>query len=130
MDGCSVNTGIHTGAIRITELMIGDPVQHAICGLHLNELVFWHILSKVDGVTKGPESFSGPVGSTLSQDIWKDPVVSFKSIPGKVAVLPEKIVKDLSRDQLLIYRYAMAIQTGNPVFTQWSLFLSKSPDKD
>ena len=112
MDGCSVNTGIHAGAIRLTELLTGNVVQHAICGLHLIELTFWHIMSKVDGVTKGPESLSGPVGSTLHQDIWKDPVVSFTPIPGKVSMMPEEVVKDLSRDQLMIYRYAQAIQSG------------------
>ena len=43
MDGCSVNTGIHTGAMRIVEIEIGNVVQHVVCGLHLNELVFWHV---------------------------------------------------------------------------------------
>ena len=47
MDGCSANIGIHTGAIRLKELKIGDVVQHAICSLHLNELGIWHIRSKV-----------------------------------------------------------------------------------
>ena len=41
MDGCAVNTGIHNGAIRLVEVMLGQPMQHAICGLHLNELAFW-----------------------------------------------------------------------------------------
>ena len=54
MDGCSVNTGIHNGAIRIVEVMIDGVVQHVICGLHLNELLFWHIMSESGGVTKGP----------------------------------------------------------------------------
>ena len=64
MDGCAVNTGIHNGALRLVEVKLGQSVQHVICGLHLVELLFWHILSEVDGVTKGPDSFSGPVGST------------------------------------------------------------------
>ena len=109
MDGCSVNTGIHTGAITLTELNIGDVVQHDICGPHLNELVFWHLLAKIDGVTKGPGSLSGPLGSTLHQDNWKDPIVSFKPIPGKVSVLPDEVLKDL-----ILYRYTLAIQTGAP----------------
>ena len=54
MDGCAVNTGIHNGAIRLLEVMLDQPMQHAICSLHLNELLFWHILSETDGVTKGP----------------------------------------------------------------------------
>ena len=105
MDGCSVNTGIHTGAMRIVEIEIGNVVQHVVCGLHLNELVFWHVLLSVDGVTKGPDSLSGPIGSTLT-------VVSFKALTSKVPVLPDTVVEDLSRDQLLAYRYAFAIKTG------------------
>ena len=113
MDGCSVNTGIHNGAIRLVEVMLGDVVQHVICGLHLNELLLWHIISETDGVTKGPDSLSGPVGSTLHQDIWTQRVVAFHPIPGKVADLPVEVVDDLSRDQLLAYKYAKAIQSGN-----------------
>ena len=112
MDGCSVNTGIHNGAIRLLEVKMGDVLQHVICGLHMNELVFWHILCDTDGVTKGPDSLSGPVGSTLSGDIWLEPVVAFKPIAGKVPLLPDEVIKDLSRDQQLAYRYAQAIQSG------------------
>ena len=92
--------------------MLDQPVQHAICGLHLNELLFWHILSETDGVTKGPDSLSGPVGSTLTEAIWTHPVVTFKKIPGKVPVLPDMVVRDLSRDQLLAYHYAHAVMSG------------------
>ena len=77
MDGCSVNTGIHNGAIRLVEAILNIVVQHSICGLHLNELLFWHILDKTDVVTKGPDSLSGTVGSTLHLDIWTEPVVSY-----------------------------------------------------
>ena len=54
MDGCPVNTGIHNGAMRLVEVLTGDVVQHVVCGLHLNELLFWHVLAETDGVTKGP----------------------------------------------------------------------------
>lgn len=39
-------------------------------------------------------------------------MVSFTPIPGRVLVLPDDVVKDLSRDQMLAYRYAHAIQSG------------------
>lgn len=55
MDGCAVNTGQHKGAIRLVEFLINGTVQWVICGLHLNELLWWHILSDTDGVTKGLE---------------------------------------------------------------------------
>jgi hypothetical protein len=54
MDGCSVNTGIHNGVIRIVEQELEVVVQHIICLLHLNELPFRHELCAVDGVTSGP----------------------------------------------------------------------------
>ena len=54
MDGCSVNTGIHNGAMRQVEVKLHEVVQHVVCGLHLVELMLWHILSQTDGVTKGP----------------------------------------------------------------------------
>jgi hypothetical protein len=112
MDGCAVNTGKNTGAIRLFELEMG-PVQHVICGLHLNELLFWHILSETDGVTKGPEKLSGPVGSTLHLAIWEEPVVCYRPLAGKVVELPPAVVADLSRDQNLGYRYCIAVQTGH-----------------
>ena len=112
MDGCAVNTGIHNGAIRWVEVMVGQALQHAICGLHLVELLFWHIFSDTDGVTKGPYSFSGPVGSTLTQNIWEEPVVSFSKIEGNLPEIPEEVIKELSRDKKLGYRYAQAIQSG------------------
>ena len=55
---------------------------------------------------------SGPVGSTLDKEVWREPVVTFKSVPGKMEILPDKVLADLSRDQLLAYRWGHAIQTG------------------
>ena len=105
MDGCAVNTGQHNGAIRLVELLINGTVQWVICGLHLNELLWWHILSDTNGVTKGPEKLSGLVGSTLHEDLWLLPVVAFSAISGKVRELPEEVVAQLSRDQALAYKY-------------------------
>ena len=38
--------------------------------------------------------------------------MSFCSVPGKVNDLPEEVISDLSRDQLLAYKYAKAVQSG------------------
>ena len=69
-------------------------------------------MSDTDGVTKGPEKLSGPIGSTLGEDIWLQPVISFIAIPGKVPELPEEVVRQLSRDQGLAYRYGHGVQNG------------------
>ena len=56
MDGCPTNTGIHNGAMRLVEVMLGEVVQHVVCLLHLGELPFRHELEdvEVDGSTTGP----------------------------------------------------------------------------
>ena len=63
-------------------------------------------------MTKGPDSFSGHVGSTLTQNIWEEPVVNFSKIEGNLPEMSEGVVKEFSRDQKLGYRYAQAIQSG------------------
>ena len=61
-DGTPVNTGLHGGINRIIELELGKPYQHAICGIHTNELPLRYIFKDIDGMTSGPNSFSGPIG--------------------------------------------------------------------
>ena len=112
MDGCPTNTGPHTGAIRILELLLFVTLQWVICGLHLNELLFWHILTAVDGPTASDKKLTGPVGSRLDGNLWEENVVKFAAIPGKVPTLPPEVVKKLSRDQYLAYLYCHAVQSG------------------
>ena len=45
-------------------------------------------------------------------DVWLRPVVSFAPIPGKIPVLPQEVVNDLSRDACLVYKLGLAVQTG------------------
>ena len=113
MDGCSTNCGIHKGVFRCVEVELGKAVQHVVCLLHCNELFFRHVFEEVDGVTLGPDKLEGPIGSTLSDDLWLEPVVNFKPVPGKMPILPDSVVKELSRDQKLAYRWGHAIQTGD-----------------
>ena len=75
MDGCSTNCGIHRGGFRCVEVELGEAVQHVVCLLHCNELFFQHVFEEIDGVTLGPEKLEGPIGRTLSEDIWLEPVV-------------------------------------------------------
>ena len=129
-DGTPVNTGIHKGtqfwcgstlnfnpgflgALCEIEKGLGIECQHCVCLLHCNELFFRHRMCELDGSTQGPEAFSGPVGSTATMDVWKEKIVAFSKIPGKVPVIPEDVVTTLSRDQKLLYKLGMAVQTGD-----------------
>ena len=60
-DSTSSMTGVNNGAIRCMEEIIYRPFQWAICLLHLNELPLRHVFITLDGTTKSPDAFSGPM---------------------------------------------------------------------
>ena len=112
-DTTSAMSGKHKGAIRHLELQLGRPLQWNMCLLHLNELPIRHIFTTLDGTTKSPDSFSGPIGKQLNGDVsdWK--VVRFKSIPNRdFQVIPEDVVADLSNNQYNSYRLCNAVISG------------------
>ena len=70
------------------------------------------MFAAVDGGTKGPNSFDGPLGSAATEDVWKLPVVGFEIIKGKTPTIPDEVVTSLSRDQKLLYFLAHTVETG------------------
>lgn len=108
-DGTNVNTGWKAGAIRTIEEKIGKPLQWCICLLHGNELPLRHLLQKIDGDTKGPYSYSGPLGLQLT-NCEKKAVTNFQQI---ATFLPEVDNEDdLSSDQQYLYKITCAIRDG------------------
>ena len=77
-DGTRVNTGKWSGAIRTLEELLGRPLQWVICLLHTNELPLRHVFTNLDGTTKSPDSFSGPIGVKLGGVVSELDVVNFK----------------------------------------------------
>ena len=68
--------------------------------LHLNELPLRHVFQNLDGVTSGPDSFSGPIGRQLNGAVPEWKVVKFKSIPNpKFLAISNSLMDDLSSDQ-------------------------------
>ena len=64
-DGTAAMTGCWSGCIARLEEMLGRPLQWAICLLHCIELPLRHVFKTLDGVTKSPDTFSGPIGECL-----------------------------------------------------------------
>ena len=64
-DGTNINTGTKGGVIAAVKQSSGRPLQWSICLLHLNELPLRHLMQYLDGVTSGPQSFSGQIGKEL-----------------------------------------------------------------
>ena len=112
MDGTPVNTGVHNGVFCVVEMLLGYPVQHVVCLLHLNELPLCHLFCSIDGVTSGPDSFKGKIGKSVSGEVWKEAIVAYPTVKGKLPVISEKQLKDTSRDQCLLYKLSHALETG------------------
>lgn len=111
-DGTAVNTGRDNGAIALLEKRIGRPLQWVICMLHLNELPLRHLFKHLDGATTGPNTYKGPIGSAIVNDLRFLPVISFKKVSGRVLKLPAHVISGFTGDQKYFYELCRAVQKG------------------
>ena len=75
-------TGNHNGCISSLEELLNKPLQWVVCLIHTNELPLRHVFTMLDGGTRRPDSFSGPIGKSLSGEVssW-NVAANLKSIP-------------------------------------------------
>ena len=119
-DGTNVNTGAKGGVIAAVEQSLGRPLQWSICLLHLNELPLRHLMQYLDGVTSGPQSFSGQIGKEL-QSCEQQQIAEFEPIEIQLPANDSA----LCTDQQYLYDIATAVSSGH-----CSLSLSdRSPGK-
>ena len=107
-DDTNVNTGCCGGVIRLIEVHFKKSMYWFVCLLHMNELPLRHLMIHLDGVTHGPNSFSGPIGKQLKE--CDMPVVTFQPIEGNV--LPNIDPNELSTDQKYPLEICQAINSG------------------
>ena len=111
-DSIRVNTGWKNGGMRQLQDHIGRNLQMAVCLLHINELPLRHLITKLNGATSGAISFTGPIGRLLPC-CHNLAIVDFKVIPNQqFPVLEASVVKDLSTDQLYLYKICKAVIDG------------------
>lgn len=108
-DGTVVNTGYKNGVIRRFEKMVNRPLQWIVCLLHFNELPFRALFIHIDGVTEGPNSFTGPIGKQLKNCELKT-IVEFEAIDFPIPEVVE--MNDLSEDQKYLLQICKAIKSG------------------
>ena len=113
-DGTPTNTGWKDGMIAHLERDLQRPLLWLICQLHGNELGLRHYFDECDGGfgTSGPDSFKGPIGKACKGDLHLLDAVDFEKIETSLSDLEEKVWKDLSRDQQLLYRWTKAVGSG------------------
>ena len=84
-----------------------------VCLLHTNELPLRHIFQYLDGGTKSPNAFAGPIGKSLDSNSSQWPVITFKPILNPYfPTLPNEVLEELSTDQYYGYRICWAVICG------------------
>ena len=78
----------------------------------MNELPLKHVFEFLDGMTSGTNSFKGPIGKAINEDLRLLPIANFQPINGYVNKLPEIIISELSTDQHFLYHISMTVQHG------------------
>lgn len=112
-DGTNTNTGWKGGVIRKLEEKLERPLQWVICLLHFNELPFRSLFEHIDGVSKSPNTFSGPIGVLLPHCEDK-PVVRYAHAPFPSCQLPDvPDPTELSSDQSYLYKISKAVISGH-----------------
>ena len=67
----------------------------------------------MDGVTKSPDTFSGPIGKCLNGSVSDWEVVDFKRIINpRFPEIPPDVVQNLSTDQYYGYSMSTAVMLG------------------
>jgi len=125
VDNTSTNTGCKTGMVTALEKKIKRKVHTIGCSLHQNELPFRAVFKIIDGTTRSPTTFTGPLGKLCENNYHHLPQVKFEHISGPLDnfYLPAKAMDDLSGDQRLLLEYAVGISRGkvNTRFASWKI---------
>lgn len=91
---------------------LNTALQWLICQLHFVELPLRALFQLIDGPTAGPESFSGPIGSSL-KFCNSLPIVKFRRISCNLPSFSGGFhTRDLSTDQKYLYEMCEAISCG------------------
>jgi len=125
LDNTSVNTGWKNGLVVKLEEKLGRNLHTIGCALHQNELPFRALFKKPDGVTTGPQSFSGPLGKKCKENFHNQPQIAFERVenPLKEGLEKEEYFSDLSTDQRLLYEYTKGIGRGkvDEKYSSWKI---------
>ena len=106
-----------------------NKIQHKLytigCSLHQNELPFRAVFKHVDGSTKSPTAFTGPLGKLCEIDNEHLPQVEFTKICGSLddTEFAAETLSDMTSDQRLLLEYVLGISKGkvNPRFAAWKI---------
>ena len=94
------------------------------CFLHQNELPFRVLFKHLDGTTKSPTTFNGPLGKLYANDCHNLPQKSFSAVENPLQFhFGMEDMDSLKSDQILLYEYTVGISRGkvDPRFALWKI---------
>lgn len=112
LDNTSSNTGKWSGLHAVLEQNLQRTLHLAGCQLHANELPLRHLIAELDGKTKDPKSYSGPLLKDAEKENNLKPPVDFEAIPSTIHEYQPNNPEDLSRDQSILLSYIQGIHAG------------------
>ena len=119
------NTDWQSGLVVSLENKIKRKLHTIGCSLHQNELPFRAIFKYLDGSTKSPAAFTGPLGKLCSSDHHHLPQIKFTKIssPLDKVKFDKETLNDLSSDQRLLLEYVLGISSGqvNQQIAAWKI---------
>lgn len=125
LDNTATNTGWKSGLVTVLETNLKRRLHTIGCSLHQNELPFRAVFKFLDGSTKSPTAFSGPLGKLCVIDHQDLPQVKFRTLSGPLDDIqfPDDTLTDLSTDQRLLLEYIRGISSGtvDPRFAAWKI---------
>jgi hypothetical protein len=80
LDNTATNTGPKSGLVVKLEELLKKNLHTIGCALHQNELPLRALFRKLDDLTTGPKTFSGPLGKRCRENIHETKVVNFEAI--------------------------------------------------
>ena len=107
-DNTNANTEAKEGVFTALEQSLGRPFQWYICLLHLNERPMKYLMQYFDGVTSGPQSFSGQIGKELPSCELQQ-IAEFEPIETQLPANDSA----LCTDQQYLYDIATAVPSGH-----------------
>ena len=116
----NTNTGCEGGLVTILENKTQRKLHIIGCSLHQNKLSFRAVFKHLDGSTKSPPAFTGPLEKLCETDHHDLPKVEFTQLSGPLDHMKfdKTTLDDLSSDQRLLLEYVLRVSKGevNPRF--------------
>jgi len=107
-------SGWKAGMLHYVEQLLNRRLLRSFCWLHISELLFRHIVAKLDGPTSSDKGWSGTVGKLFSKVETLQRNTEFEPIPllEPIVDISEDIASKMSTNSVVAWKYLHAVVKG------------------